>query len=100
LCSRINRDSSDGLSSNYGFGLPLCYLKTFIEIISYVVRLQSFIIWNYHVTPKIRREIMVFVLFRLDIVFSALLRFTDSDYPFGIFKLFLKMSVVSLISLG
>jgi hypothetical protein len=30
----------------------------------------------------------LFILFRLDIVLSALLRFMDSDYPFGIFKLF------------
>ena len=30
-----------------------------------------------------------FVLFLLAIVFSVLLRFTDSDYLFGIFKLFL-----------
>ena len=29
------------------------------------------------------------VLFRLAIVLSVLLRFTDSDCPFGIFKLFL-----------
>ena len=28
-------------------------------------------------------------LFRLTIVLSVLLRFKDSDYPFGIFKLFL-----------
>jgi hypothetical protein len=31
-----------------------------------------------------------FVLFLLAIVSSVLLRFMDSDYPFGIFKLFLK----------
>jgi hypothetical protein len=31
-----------------------------------------------------------FVLFPLAIVLSVLLRITDSDYPFGIFKLFLK----------
>ena len=31
----------------------------------------------------------LFVLFNLAIVLSVLLRFTDSDYPFGIFKLFL-----------
>ena len=31
----------------------------------------------------------LFVLFLLTIVLSVLLRFTDSDYPFGIFKLFL-----------
>ena len=30
-----------------------------------------------------------FVLFLLAIVLSVLLRFSDSDYPFGIFKLFL-----------
>ena len=30
-----------------------------------------------------------FILFILAIVFSALLRYTESDYPFGIFKLFL-----------
>jgi hypothetical protein len=30
-----------------------------------------------------------FVIFLLTIVLSVLLRFTDSDYPFGIFKLFL-----------
>jgi hypothetical protein len=34
-----------------------------------------------------------FVLFLLAIVLSVLLRFTDSDYPFGIFKLFLLMIV-------
>ena len=34
-----------------------------------------------------------FVLFVLAIVFSVL-RFTDSDYPFGIFKLFLDMIYV------
>jgi hypothetical protein len=31
-----------------------------------------------------------FVLFLLAIVLSVLLRYTDSDYPFGIFKLFLQ----------
>jgi len=30
-----------------------------------------------------------FVYFLLAIVLSVLLRYTDSDYPFGIFKLFL-----------
>jgi hypothetical protein len=30
-----------------------------------------------------------FVLFLLVIVWSVLLRYTDSDYPFGFFKLFL-----------
>jgi hypothetical protein len=31
-----------------------------------------------------------FVLFLLAIVLSVLLRLTDSDYPFGIFKLFFR----------
>ena len=31
-----------------------------------------------------------FVLFHLAIVLSVLVRYTDSDYPFGIFKLFLE----------
>jgi len=31
----------------------------------------------------------LFVLFPLVIVLSVLLQFKDSDYPFGIFKLFL-----------
>ena len=31
---------------------------------------------------------LFFVLFHLAIVLSILLRFTDSDYPFSIFKLF------------
>ena len=46
-------------SSIYRFWLPLWYLQTY------------------------------FVLFLLSIVLSFLLRYTDSDYPFGVFKLFL-----------
>ena len=34
------------------------------------------------------RSFLSFVLFLLTIVLSVLLRFTDFDYPFGIFKLF------------
>ena len=34
-----------------------------------------------------------FVLFLLAIVLSVLLRYTDSDYSFGIFKLFLHMKI-------
>ena len=33
------------------------------------------------------------VLFLLAIVLSVLLRYTDSDYPFDIFKLFLKINI-------
>jgi hypothetical protein len=35
-----------------------------------------------------------FVLFLLAIVLSVLLRFTDSDYPIGIFKLFLQVQMI------
>jgi hypothetical protein len=38
-----------------------------------------------------------FVFFLLAIVLSVLLRYTDSDCPFGIFKPFLGASLVSLI---
>ena len=38
----------------------------------------------------------LFVLFLLVIVLSVLHRFTDSDYPFGIFKLFLKLNTQRL----
>ena len=42
-------------------------------------------------TTYILRSIVVcpFVLFLLVIVLSVLLRYTDSDYPLGILKLFL-----------
>ena len=36
-----------------------------------------------------------FVRFLLTIVLSVLLRFTDSDYPFGIFKLLVSMTRIS-----
>jgi hypothetical protein len=36
-----------------------------------------------------RSLFVLLVFFLLDIVLYVLLRFTDSDYPFGIFKLFL-----------
>ena len=36
-----------------------------------------------------------FVLFLLAIVLSVLLRYTDSDYPFGIIKLFLERYTVA-----
>jgi hypothetical protein len=43
-----------------------------------------------HVVPECILYIVVclFVLFHLAFVLSVLLRYTDSDYPFGIFKLF------------
>ena len=38
-----------------------------------------------------------FVLFLLAIVLSVLLRYTDSDYPFGIFKLFFSSSLPPIV---
>ena len=44
------------------------------------------------------RSLFVLLYFFLAIVLSVLLRYTDSDYPFGIFKLFCHgMSTISLI---
>jgi len=40
-----------------------------------------------------------FVLFLLAIVLSVLLRYTDSECPFGIFKLFLQWSTKHYIDL-
>ena len=49
---------------------------------------------NLFVTFELRLiSLCPFVLFILAIVLSVLLRYTDSDYPFGIFKLFLIMSL-------
>jgi hypothetical protein len=39
----------------------------------------------------------LFVLFRLAIVLSALLRFTDADYPFGIYKFFFKCKLAGIL---
>jgi len=55
---------------------------------------------NYHVRKKLifttniilRKPYQNFVLFHFAIVLSVLLRYTDSDCPFGIFKLFLVKS--------
>ena len=51
------------------------------------VRITRYLVLYFVVCP--------FVLFLLAIVLSVLLRFTDSDDPFGIFKLFLSHNVVS-----
>ena len=40
---------------------------------------------------------LVFVLFLLAIVLSVLPRFTDSDYSFGIFKLFIQPIEITLL---
>ena len=43
------------------------------------------------------RLLLVLLPFFLAIVLSVLLRFTDSDYPFGIFKLFLYNAVDTML---
>ena len=44
-----------------------------------------------------KKERSLFVLFLLAIVLSVLLRYTGSDYPFGIFKLFFYNRSISVI---
>jgi hypothetical protein len=46
------------------------------------------------------RSLCFFVLFLSAIVLSVLLRYTDSDYPFGIFKLFFNVLVGYLPDIG
>jgi hypothetical protein len=41
---------------------------------------------------------LLFLLLSFSIVLSVLLRFTDSDYHFGIFKLFLLVMVMMIIN--
>jgi len=38
------------------------------------------------------RKVCPFIIFLLAIVLSVLLQYSDSDYPFGIFKLLLQIS--------
>jgi hypothetical protein len=56
-------------------------------------RITGFVTRLARQVPQVDQELLTivvcpFVLFPLAIVLSVLLRFTDSDYPFGIFKLF------------
>jgi len=43
------------------------------------------------VSPSLKIILLSFCTFSLAIVLSVLLQYTDSDYHFGIFKLFLRM---------
>ena len=76
------------LASTKSGPFPVADVDTFDRVNSFSFRVVS---WCF-VCP--------FVLSLLVIVLSVLLRYTDSDYPFGIFKLFLPCVgvVVSLIS--
>ena len=55
---------------------------------------------GWYILPKLNIDMcmfckLLFVLFILAIVLSVLLQYTDSDYPFGIFKLFLIWTCVT-----
>ena len=72
--------------SNYGFWLPLWHLQTFLILFLLVIvlsGLQKYGFW----LPLWRLQAFL-VLFRSVIVLSGL-QITASDYPFGVFKLFL-----------
>ena len=92
----------------YFFFWPLCYLFFFdIRILitplvssnsshpfgapQFIPVLVGFVLLDLQCyVYALQNVVCPFVLFLLTIVLSALLRFTDSDYPFGIFKLFLQ----------
>ena len=77
------------MDSNYPFGifklfLPFRSTSVHPVLVGFVLlELQCYVY-------ALQNVVCPFVLFLLTIVLSALLRFTDSDYPFGIFKLFLQ----------
>ena len=72
--------------SDYPFGIfwPL-YCLFFVDLLILIAPLLSF---GHCIVCSSSIYWSLFVLFRLVIVLSVL-RYTDSDYPFGIFKLFL-----------
>ena len=86
-------------SSIYGFWLPLWYLQTLLVILYFFFWPLCFLFFfdiRILITPLVSSNSSCpFVLFLLAIVLSVLLRYTDSDYPFGIFKLFLSFCTFS-----
>jgi hypothetical protein len=70
---------------------PSANREILVVMWSFLITLQ--LLCTHH--PSANREILVVPLFffLLIIVLSVVLRFTDSDYPFGIFKLFLAMHI-------
>ena len=69
--------ATSGAGTDYPSGTPPSLVGfVFLDLQFYVYVLQI--------------VVCPFVLFLLAIVLSVLLRYTDSDYPFGIFKLFLQ----------
>jgi hypothetical protein len=84
-------------SSIYGFWLPLWHLQTLIVLLSFFFRPLCCLFFfdiRILITPLVSSNSSCpFVLFLSGIKLSVLLRYTDSDYPFGIFKLFLTITV-------
>ena len=64
--------------------------KLRLENICYIVASGQIMVILCFMGHVLQIVVCSFVLFLLTIVLSVLLRFTDSEYPFGIFKLFLK----------
>jgi hypothetical protein len=81
----------------------MCLLTSIMDhyyyIISILPQFYDFLIisWNFFNNVMFYR-CLSFCLFLLSIMLSVL-RFTDSDYPFGIFKLFLQQEQSFFISL-
>ena len=82
-------------SDQFNFDIWLYNLCNFI-----ILSMRNKLDWEKHIGRRkhiiryfvhlfISFVVCPFVLFLLVIVFSVLLRYTDSDYPFGIFKHFL-----------
>jgi hypothetical protein len=66
----------------HGFISGYCVWFVHSSVISLLCGILRMIVWS-------------FIAFRLAIVLSPLIRFMDSDYPFGIFKLFFNYLIPS-----
>ena len=86
-------------TSTYGLRLSLWYLQTLLVLLYFFfwpLCCLFFFDIRILITPLVSSNSSCpFVLFLLAIVLSVFLRYTDSDYPFGIFKLFLSFCTLS-----
>jgi general stress protein CsbA len=87
-------------SSYYGFWSPLWYLQTLIVLLSFFfwpLCCLFFFDLRILITPLVSsNSYCPVILFLLAIVLSVLLRYTDSDWSFGIFKLFLQPTILDM----
>jgi hypothetical protein len=65
------------------------HVHTYISKVATFDNIEIHIHVHTHILFETKIVVCPFVLFLLAIVMSVLLRYADSDYPFGIFKLFL-----------